>query len=110
MASYYDKSRPRLANGQVCWLGTKTALPVLVVSPDLGDLPDDGRWQVDMMVTHQGVGRWTGQGGLQIGEVFRLMLAWREDPEVALRSWFGREPPGSVVEGVADAGLEELGL
>jgi hypothetical protein len=90
----------------------------------LDPLPDGG-WMVSVMVWDYAVeaGHWGTLRVVEGGELARLLVNWRNDPERTLREHFNEEPPdatrtrasagrASAPQSVAStsATLEELGL
>lgn len=102
---FHHPSRPRLANGQPCWLGTHQALPVVLVEPQ-----GDGLWEIMVMLRESGeeASHWHKCGGVELGQLSEFLAHWALDPEGALGRWFGVSPPGSPQQAAANA--EDLGL
>ena len=104
MTPFHHESRPRLANGLPCWLGTNIALP----SVDLMVEPPSGsswpRWTVLIMVGGLAGSSWAIRE-LDHPEVLELLGDWEAGPEETLKRWFDREPPSGNKR---EATLEEL--
>jgi hypothetical protein len=102
MTGFANASRPRLANGRACWMGTNRPLPWIHVMPASAgtDLVI-----VRVMIAEEWVVReW------HVDQLGALMRLWAEDPEMTCRHGFGVEVPGdlAVADGEAPLSAEPI--
>lgn len=86
--NYHDPNRPHTPTGLPCWTTCKeVALPRLYLTPIA-----TGGWRIEIMVADGNEGRfWTKH--LDQFTTSMVLNLWREDPELCLSMYFGREPP-----------------
>ena len=89
---FYDHARPRLANGAPCWRDAPMiALPSIIIDPS--ETSPTGFDVRVMLPLGDGGAAWAERHMLSAGVVMELMLAWADDPELAVATWFGQKSP-----------------
>lgn len=84
---FNDASRPYLANGRPCWLGSLIVLPTIELIPRA----EAGAWKLRLMCG----GIWA-EKEVQSGAIMALLKFWGEDPEAFLMAEFDREAPKGI--------------
>lgn len=88
MPSFHDPARARKAD-RPCWAGQNTVLPALYITPRAEPRSDELVWfEIEIIVD----GVWEKTTVSQ-KELEQLLLDWNNNPEEALKDWWGREAP-----------------
>lgn len=88
---FHDPARPRTLTGRPCWLAAPlVALPYPMLDPLV-----DGGWSVSVMVYDgaRDASHWAIVRVVEGGELARLLVNWRNDPEQTLVEHFNEVPP-----------------
>lgn len=115
---FHDTSRPRTALGLPCWLDpdghpTTIELPAINIWPlDPRGLSPEGLasvmakpWRVRIMAISANRGC-IAHGDLSTAEIVELLVAWKDDPEGAIRHFFHEEPPREELRAARAATVE----